>query len=441
MSANRIGRKPSRSSLPPPMCAGGSVATSAAGEDQEKGASVSSVAAAAASAAALLDSRPLSSFGCTCGAGDQLEQERLRLASHSRSVTERSECLAVREEEAAHLQSDCELRLETFLDAERAFAARRDEAARRRGEAEGALREVERQEAALADLEAALLEEEAQLQQLEVEAARGEADVADEELLLLEARGVVESELERLQLERAAQDAEASSLCRRLEDCRRAIDEAQRDMAALACDDALLAEIEAQLPALRRYSERRERALVAGEAHARAREADCEEREAWLVPEYHGCGQLLSSVEARERELRAREEEGERQRSELLQRQRDLGGAEIRLSGYEGALQQRRALAESGRLGSEAAAAPEEEPELRRRLSRLRAAEAGWAEKVLAQQASVQRLEARATELEAIVARSGSDSAAAAGRRRSSLKLGLCVDVDAAASAPRLDAP
>lgn len=396
MAAHRFSRSPSRSVLAAPrggdcggVSGGASASTSAAG-DPPPDAACTAPAAATASAASLAGGPPLSGLGCTCGAGDSLEAERLRLNSHCRSISERTELLGVREEELQRRGELVQASTQSLAESERAFQDRRASAAARLAEAEQRLREVVDRDEVMQRTEADLRQEEEQLAQLEAEASRGEAGAADEELVLLEARNAVEAELERLRGERASLQAQASSLDQQLDACGQGLRKAQRDKAALLCDVALLGEIESQVAPIRRALEGRERPLAAGEGEAGAREADCEEREAHLLPEYT-CGvETLAVAEERARELAAREEESERHRSRLLQRQRDLGGAEIRLSGLEGALRQQRPPP-----------AGEDESDLRRRLGKLRAADAGWSEKVRAQQAAVQLLEARAAELEA----------------------------------------
>jgi len=362
----------------------------------------------ATDAAALASGPPLSGLGCMCGAGDQLEAERLRLMSHSRSIIERAECLAVREEELDRRAIAVQASAEALLDSEYDFEARCSDAEVQRLDAERMLCEVVDRESSAQATEAELQTQEAKLAELEAEAARGEAALADNELVLLEAQNAAEADLQRERDRSVALETKAAALDRECESCSCALRQAAAEDAELSGDEALLTEIETQVAPIRHGLNTRERALIAKEVEIRAWEADCDEREARLFPEYQHSFEALACAQERMRELRFREEESERQRSRLLQRQRELGGAEIRLSGFEGALRQRDSGKESLPRGLE-----EDEAECRGRLARLRSADAVWAERVRAQQAKVQNLEARLAELEALRFGPGRDNSSA----------------------------
>merc|ERR1711933_84866 len=129
-----------------------------------------------------------------------------------------------------------------------------------------------------------------------------------------------------------------------------------------------------------------------GETDMRAQEADCDEREARLLPEYRRCIEALDAAEEHARELHARKDESRRQQMQLMQRQRDLGGAEIRISGIESALRRQQ---DTGTPKFNRPAVSVNVEEMQKRLARLRHADAEWAEQVQRQQAEIHRLEMR----------------------------------------------
>merc|ERR1712194_156798 len=109
----------------------------------------------------------------------------------------------------------------------------------------------------------------------------------------------------------------------------------------------------------------------------------------------------LAVAEERLRELQTREIESKRQQQCLLQRQWDLGGSEIRLSGLEGALarQQTRGNSVETTAAREQNLSNADVAEMQKRLTRLRRDDIDWVERTRLQQCEVQRLEALAGRL------------------------------------------
>eukprot|EP00927_Polykrikos_kofoidii_P054285 TRINITY_DN48726_c0_g1_i1.p1 TRINITY_DN48726_c0_g1~~TRINITY_DN48726_c0_g1_i1.p1 ORF type:complete len:493 (+),score=104.08 TRINITY_DN48726_c0_g1_i1:148-1626(+) len=379
------------------------------------------------------------SAGCTCGAAEQLEEERQRLDAQCRAAAERAGSLALQEghfDQRSQMLESCERELKRF---ERAVCERRESAADVISQREGALREVEQREEAVTKSEQELQGHAAWLEDLEREVLACEEALAREEFDFMDERNRDEDELARLRRERSELRAQAATRDAERDECQRWIEEVERERDLLAADEQLLAEIQEQVGPTRRSLHERETRLGVEEVDLRAREADLDEREARVLPEYHWCLQNLNAAEERARELRGREEESERQRLRLLRRQRDLGGAEIRLSGLEGAVRHQQGPASASCDGSDKGAfapanstasagvtlacsvatgngsvdqtshcSPEE---MQACLMRLRRADADWAERVRSQQCEIQRLEARAAQLEALASGKSSDGA------------------------------
>lgn len=285
-------------------------------------------------------------------------------------------------------------------------------------------------------------------QSLETELRTEEEAVAAEELALIESRNAAEAKLQLLKDESAALEEKLVVMSRDDGECCRCFDELERERRLLRGDEAILAQVHEQVDPLRRRLSDQAAGLAAEEAELHILEVQCDEEEPQVVHEHNRTSELLSALELRACELASREEEGEQKRSRLLQRQRDLGGAEIRLSGLECALQQRRAAGNVAATpardgpGARGAAADAREgispsdgeravelaavgsangcsatqrrdlgddvkrEELaRERLQRLRSAEADWGERMRAQQVEIQKLEARAQQLQAQVSR------------------------------------
>lgn len=384
----------------------------------------------AANAANLTGGPPLSGLGCTCGAGAQLEEERLRLLSHSRSIVERADALCVHEDDLNLRLVDAQEQAAALEASIMSFEGRRAQSERARcvgfqGAAEVARRdrEVRCAEASCADLDKKLTEGETEL-------SREEARLADEELLFLEARARVEAELGKLWAERCAQRDRAAADEASIEFVISDLRDTEAEEATMFSDQTLLAEVEASVApvdAILRASERNARVR---EAELRAREVDCDEREALALPRHARVKEALDLAAGRLREARAQEEEGERQRSRLLGMQRDLGNAGARLAGREEALLQGH-LPQQPRggvappLATAASAAglqhhgqPQRSWQLRNEANdhvvsavpgasmtaardNLRAADDIWARRVRGQQEALLQLEARAAEMQA----------------------------------------
>eukprot|EP00933_Yihiella_yeosuensis_P042978 TRINITY_DN3765_c1_g5_i1.p1 TRINITY_DN3765_c1_g5~~TRINITY_DN3765_c1_g5_i1.p1 ORF type:complete len:398 (+),score=117.87 TRINITY_DN3765_c1_g5_i1:67-1260(+) len=331
---------------------------------------------------------------CTCGSAAQLEEERQRLATQCHGFQQRVDAVVAAEQElelrAADLNEDFD-RLD--LGGEELLWSKAD-AEDGLAEADQQLRALAESRIAIAATEEGLLKEAAELQELEAEVLAEEARIAEEESQLLEARNLAESELRRFRKAHEEVEEEESSFHLEMEDCGRQLDETERQQWALNADRQLLAEIEAQVEPIRRRLMERELRLEVEEQELSAREADCDERETSLSPEYQYHIQALVTAESRHRELESREQESLEQQRRLIQRQRDLGCTEIRLSGQEGALRQQ----SSGTLKS---LSVESDKEVRRKLLRLRSSESDWAERLRLQQLEVQKLEARLQHLQA----------------------------------------
>mmetsp|Transcript_109309 Transcript_109309/g.352876 ORF Transcript_109309/g.352876 Transcript_109309/m.352876 type:complete len:394 (+) Transcript_109309:70-1251(+) len=343
---------------------------------------------------------PLTGLGCTCGAGLQLENERVRLVSNSRCLSDRSESLALRDAELEERVRGLDGALQRLAQSERELQERHADVEARLAQSPTLLDQVAEREEKAGRAEEELEQQASRLAELESEATSREGAVAQEELLLMQERNSVEAELERVRQGQAELDAKAEALSQEREDCLRQLDEAERERQMLRGDEALLTEIEQQVGLVRGRLSERERALAADETDFRAREADCEEREARLLPECRLGAEALARAEERLRELCAREEESKQQQCRLLRRQRDLGGEEIRLSGLEGALLRRQGGLAGPAAGPGGGEAGDVE-EMQRRLHRLKHADADWVERVRLQQLEVDRLEAKVLRLEA----------------------------------------
>lgn len=254
----------------------------------------------------------------------------MRLTSHSRSITERAEGLVVREEELDRRAQAVQVGMLEIGTKGNEFQERRAEASRQHAAAEWLFEQADEREHAVRQEEDDLREMEAELVKLEAEATRCEAKITTEEAVQLEERNSAEMELERCRNEHFNLEERAAVLHHVCATCNQSLQEVLHEEVVLCEDEALLTEIEIQVAPVRRGLAEREQRISASELEARIREADCEEREARFCPEYQRCIEALASAEERLREVGAREQQSEKQRSRLVQRQRDLGGAEIR---------------------------------------------------------------------------------------------------------------
>lgn len=334
--------------------------------------------------------------GCSCGAGDQLDAERRRLAAAADSVGEMSDRLLRREAELEQRVQRLEASLQQEATVRSEMQERRASIHSRAQALDRSMREAAERERALARRESASQEQSQRMSSLDQEARAMEEAVAEEELALMEERNAIEAELEQSRQNWSNLEAEVQAAQRMMQEIARQAAEVDQECRALAGDEHLLSEIEDQVEPIRRSLAERERQLEESEAVLAARQADCDEREATILPEYRHCLEILDMLEQRAHELHAREEESERQRKRLLQRQRDLGGAEVRLSGLEGAVQ-RKSRSLHGQLQSDGV---RDVDEMRERLSRLRSSEADWEERVRLQQAEIQQLESQVQQVE-----------------------------------------
>merc|ERR1712232_269935 len=131
--------------------------------------------------------------------------------------------------------------------------------------------------------------------------------------------------------------------------------------------------------------------LASEDADSRAQEGDSLEREASISPEFQRGEEMRSRAKERLRELQAKESESEQQRIKLYERQHDLGCADIRLTGLEGALGIRPPAVDCNI--DHGFNDCNDVFEMRNKLDMLRLAESRWSDHVREQQSSIQRLE------------------------------------------------
>lgn len=262
------------------------------------------------------------------------------------------------------------------------------------------MREAAERERALARREKASQDQTLRVEELDRDARMQEEAVAEEELALMEERNVIEEELQKSNRHSNDLEAEVHAAQRMIQELIRQAAEVDQERRVLAGDEHLLSEIEDQVEPIRRSLSERERQLQESEAALSAGQADCDEREARILPEYRHCLETLDMLEQRARELQSREEESKRQHARLLQRQRDLGGAEVRLSGLEGAVQRWSQVLDSEQPRAESDGSAQDIEEMRERLARLRSSEVDWAERVRLQQREIERLESQVQQVE-----------------------------------------
>lgn len=332
--------------------------------------------------------------GCTCGAGAQLEEERQRLVAQSQGFGKRSDLVAAKEQELEHQAEDIETDFDRMELGEEELLWCKSDAGASLAEVEQRLREVMRSLEVQAQTEEEFKQQAAELKALEAEIKAGDTSVAEDESSLLDARSRIEDEAKRQDFIQHAAWRDAEEQQHELEDCGQRLDEIEREQWTLENDQRLLDEIEAQVEPIRRGLEERSQRLQAEEAELLPQEADCEEREAQLLPEHRRTAQQLVAAEARIRDLESREEESRQQQQRLLQQQRDLGGEEVHLSGLETALLK---SAEPKTLEA-AAKSPEE---MAQKLGQLRTSQGDWAERLRLHQLEVHELEAELVRLQA----------------------------------------
>lgn len=337
---------------------------------------------------------------CTCGAGDELEAERQRIVQRSSDLGERGENLLIHETELEDRVLGLESRKERVAAAGLELRRRHAEFEAKLAQVDSLLREAAKRQEGSRLWEQMLAEQAEQLRCLEVNDIQAKEEaVAQEELALIEQRNRVEGELEAARHTHTSLESEALAHERQAEAEVLRMGEVEREVAALGDDEVLLTEIESQLEPIRRSLEAREARMHEEERRLIQQQAICEEEEASALPPWHESLNQLEALEERARELDAREEESAQQQLRLLQRQRNLGGAEIRLSGLEGALQRQDGA--SGRPSVRGESEVLDADEMHQRLLKLRRAEATWGERVREQQAETQRLEVKLKSLEA----------------------------------------
>lgn len=320
----------------------------------------------------------------------ELEEERLRLMSHSRSILERCEILSVKDEELNSRMLSAE---DVAIDLQASvfnFQDRREEANLRKQEADEKTRDVSYRGAELRVKQAELKDTSDRLALLEAEVTQEDAALSEDELKLLESRVSVEAELEHLRSSLVDVEARFSKLEQTFLCSRSALREVEAEEASLKGDGGLLDEIEAHVEFVTSAFNVKEKKLASEDADSRAQEGDSLEREASIFPEFHRGDDARSRAEERLRELQAKEGESEQQRIKLYERQRDLGCADIRLSGLEGALGIRPPDVE---YDVEHASDCNDVFEMRIELDMLRLAESRWSDHIRDQQNSIQRLE------------------------------------------------
>eukprot|EP00929_Paragymnodinium_shiwhaense_P014320 TRINITY_DN122228_c0_g1_i1.p1 TRINITY_DN122228_c0_g1~~TRINITY_DN122228_c0_g1_i1.p1 ORF type:complete len:402 (-),score=132.45 TRINITY_DN122228_c0_g1_i1:124-1329(-) len=346
------------------------------------------------------------SAGCICGAAPELEDERIRLEAVCRAAAERWSALTLREADLEKRGLRIEEHREQLWQGEAGLAERRAGTQSRLRELEELRKEVAGREAIVRRGEVELRRHVMSLETLEREVASGEETVAQEELNLIEERNRRDEKLHLIQAQRTDFNRQAQNDQDELREVEQQFAALTEEQELLQGDEQLLLQIQEQIAPTRRSLAERESRLSSDEMDVLMRLADCEEKEAHLVPEHQRTLEALRANEGRARELQAREDESEGQRLRLLRRQRDLSGTELRLSGLETAVQRRQQSAAhapdaDGAVARRATAGPGKDvrppmhlEDMQERLAALRGSDEDWQEKLRQQQAEVQRLEA-----------------------------------------------
>eukprot|EP00913_Durusdinium_trenchii_P012524 g11760.t1 len=255
---------------------------------------------------------PLS--GCTCGSGQQLEEEHERILAQSRNLSTRADAAAAREEQLGQRLEGLDLELERLDSAEEEL--RWTLVRTKRGD------DLARTAEELSDLERKVLAKESEL-------AQDESD-------LIEARNLVEGEIRRVQEQHDVVEQEALSLQSEYDDLGYLLDEVEREQWSLESDRSLLAEIESQVEPIRRRLVERERRLRSEEEELNAAEersgvepegwkmVELEDREAQLEPEYQESTKAAFAVQRRQQELERQIEETRQQQQRLLHQLQEM---------------------------------------------------------------------------------------------------------------------
>lgn len=330
------------------------------------------------------------SAGCTCGAARQLDEERNKLGAQCRSSTERAGALHLREAELEERAQALEVATEEIAENERQLGERWSQAQAELAELEATQLELDRREAHMKRDEDEMRSLSASLEALEGDAGRREEALADEESALMDERNAVEDELSKLLQDKTEHRYLIKAHEDELEDLKLRIDEVEAERDMFSSDDQLLTDIQEQVEPLCSTLSQREGKLSADETDLCSREADCDQREATLVVEYRRSIDQLQVAEERTAELKQREAVSEQQLLRLIERQREQGAGELRLSSLEGALVRQRDTAPQPLNRGPTVAA---EKDMRAKLAKLRRGDAEWAGRIQAQQAEVRRLQ------------------------------------------------
>jgi len=340
---------------------------------------------------------PWGDIRCICGAGQQLESERLRLASNSRCLGDRAEMLVGREADLLERARTLDEETQVMQKAIVALAEHRAKAAMTHARLKELSGNLCKREAGLRHSEEEVEQQAAEIAELEKEVSTKEAAVAEEELQLMEDRNRVEAASEHLHRQRSDLDDRAFALEQQRSNAERELQDLSREQQLLQRDNQLLTEIEEQVCVVQQNLNEQELALAAEELDLRARQADREERATQLLPECQHAVQALAAAEQRLHELHDREEQSRQQLCRLKRRQRDQGGEEVRLNGLEVALRRQG----SGRVQPAAAVDTQlDEHEMQLRLEKLKQEGIQWSDRLQLQQQDVSSLEVKVRQLE-----------------------------------------
>lgn len=339
---------------------------------------------------------PWGDIRCICGAGQQLESERLRLASNSRCLGDRAEALVGREADLLERAQRLDQETQALQLAIIALNESRAKAVMRLARLRELSGKLESREAGLRHSEEEVERQATEIAELEKETTAKEEAVAEEELQLMEDRNRVEAAFEHVHQQRSDLDDRALALEQQRSDTERELQELARERLLFQRDNELLIEIEEQVCIVRRNLNEQERAVAAEELDLRARQADGEERAAQLLPECQHAVQALATAEQRLHELHDREEQSRQQLCRLMRRQRDQGGEEVRLSGLEVALRRQN----SGRVHPAPIVPEHDEQEMQLKLQKLKQEGTEWNDRLRLQQREVSSLEVKVRQLE-----------------------------------------
>jgi len=339
---------------------------------------------------------PWGDIRCICGAGQQLESERVRLASNSRCLGDRAELLLGREADLLERARTLDQETQALQRAMIALNQNRIQAVIKLARLRELSGKLENREAGLRHSEEEVERQATEIAELEKQATAKEEAVAEEELQLMEDRNRVEAACEHVHQQRSDLDDRAFALEQQRSNVSRKLQDLARERQLLQRDNELLKEIEEQVCIVRQNLNEQERVVAAEELDLRARQADGEERAKHLLPECQHAVRALASAEQRLHELHDREEQSRQQLSRLMRRHRDQGGEEVRLNGLEVALWRQ----SSGRALPAAVSQESDEHEMQLKLQKLKEKGTEWNARLQLQQQEVSSLEVKVRQLE-----------------------------------------